>query len=451
MAKLWLTHVRAAALLVLAGIALASVPRTPAVAQEAVAWSSYVTPFPGRGTYTIEIAGDSWAEGLLDGLRASFEGDARVEIARRRRALTSIVRAEFEAQVSSLFEDLGRSPADVLVVMTGVGDRQSLRLAGGARFRFGSERWRTEYGKRIDQLMKLAKSKRLAVYWVGLPIVRRAEAQDDVRVINEIIREKAYLNGIRFIDTWAGFAEEEGQYSAYGPDVAGTIRLLRDGDGVHFTSAGNRKLAHFVDRQMKRDIATAESERRLPLDGGASEMARLARLAPEDSPVKKALAEAAKKRAERSKASIRAAAGKQPRGPLAPPGVQDQPADKSRVTVRVTGRGGKEESFTIDIVRPAIPAAVLAHVTRRTSPDVATPMGDTVDGDTIGGLTALSSITPTGDTSGGPQRRTTPLTQAAYYRVLIKGERLAPKPGRADDFSWMASKATGKEADRPKQ
>jgi hypothetical protein len=28
---------------------------------------------------------------------------------------------------------------------------------------------------------------------------------------------------------------------------------------------------------------------------------------------------------------------------------------------------------------------------------------------------------------------------AAYYRVLIKGEQLKPKAGRADDFTWPRS------------
>jgi hypothetical protein len=32
-----------------------------------------------------------------------------------------------------------------------------------------------------------------------------------------------------------------------------------------------------------------------------------------------------------------------------------------------------------------------------------------------------------------------PLTQRPYYRVLIKGEQLKPKAGRADDFTWPRS------------
>ena len=38
-------------------------------------------------------------------------------------------------------------------------------------------------------------------------------------------------------------------------------------------------------------------------------------------------------------------------------------------------------------------------------------------------------------TGSGPGRRQAP-SQAPYYHVLIKGERLTPKPGRADDLTW---------------
>jgi hypothetical protein len=32
-----------------------------------------------------------------------------------------------------------------------------------------------------------------------------------------------------------------------------------------------------------------------------------------------------------------------------------------------------------------------------------------------------------------------PLAQRPYYKVLIQGEGLEPKSGRADDFSWPPS------------
>jgi len=35
--------------------------------------------------------------------------------------------------------------------------------------------------------------------------------------------------------------------------------------------------------------------------------------------------------------------------------------------------------------------------------------------------------------------RRLPVTERLYYKTLVKGEALKPKPGRADDFKWPRS------------
>jgi len=54
--------------------------------------------------------------------------------------------------------------------------------------------------------------------------------------------------GIVYVDVWDGFVDEDGRFAQSGPDFEGQTRRLRAGDGVHFTQAGARKLAHFVER-----------------------------------------------------------------------------------------------------------------------------------------------------------------------------------------------------------
>ena len=60
-------------------------------------------------------------------------------------------------------------------------------------------------------------------------------------------------------------------------------------------------------------------------------------------------------------------------------------------------------------------------------------MGDELADDVGGGLVVLNSVTAAASGPGGP-RRVSP--GQPYYQVWIKGERLMPRPGRADDFSW---------------
>ena len=291
--------------------------------------------------------------------------------------------------------------------------------------------------------MKVLKKGGRAVYLVGLPNMRRWQDNERAQVINDILRERAYLNGARYIDAYASFIDEGGGYSDWGPDVTGKVKRLRDTDGVHFTDAGYRKLAHFVERELKRDMAQARKERSIPLAGDASEQEKV-------NPDKVRLkAEAARAPAPARRTRLRsrqAPALPTADGAPAADGARDQKADPGKVDIKVAGEAGTEQVISVDIVRPAIPAAIVALVTRKQSADQATQMGDILVDQIPGGLTVMSSIVPPRGGAGG--RRLSP-TQTPYYRVFERGERLPSKPGRADDFTWPRPQAGAEIAGEP--
>ena len=64
------------------------------------------------------------------------------------------------------------------------------------------------------------------------------------------------------------------------------------------------------------------------------------------------------------------------------------------------------------------------------------PDSEMISADLNGELTALASISSVSDPSLASSKPRLPLAQRPYYRVLIKGEQLEPKDGRADDFAW---------------
>ena len=402
-----------------------------AAAQEGPTGTSYLTPFPEADTYKLQAYGDAFAEGLIEGLNEAFAGDRRLQVARKHRALSGIARADFDSEMK--VEEASREPLNIAVIMIGYGDRISIRQDARERFVLGSPEWREEYGRRVDRFIKILKRRNIAIYWVSQPIMRRYEVNDPAQMMNDIVRDKAYLNGIKFIDIGAQFADEAGNYSAYGPDITGRQRLLREADGILFTYAGNRKLALFVEQEIKRDFSQARKERSIPLAGSESEQERISALRPR-APAEPEGAGASKSgtpSAPEGKATPSAAA--QAPG-LVGDGALDQKADNGRITLKSIGAAGREEAFTLDLPRPAIPSAVVALVTRNQSSERPQAMGDVVADDIGGGLVVLSSITPASSGSG-LNRRQAP-SQAPYYHVLIKGERLQPKPGRADDFGW---------------
>jgi hypothetical protein len=405
--------------------ALALLPARGALAQDGFRGTSYITPFPAGDIYRMQVYGDAFAEGLLGGLVDSFTGDMRLQLQRRRRAIAGITRFAFNDEIKA--EEAGRDAVHIAVVMIGYNERYQIRTSPRERIDFGTEAWREEYGRRVDRLARTLRKRGMAVYWVGLPLMRRPEINDTAQLVNDVVRERAYLNGIRYIDIAAHFSDELGNYTPYGPDVAGRQRLVREADGVLFTWAGFRKLAHFVEREIKRDLTLARSERSIPLAGSEAEQKRIAALRPRlpgQDPRGKARAGAAKA-SEGSKGAPNLAS----RGPAG----GDPKADHGRIVLKTVAASGREDTVTLELPRPAIPPAVLQLITRKETGNRPSPMGDSLADDVGGGIVVLSSVTPLGTGAAGP-RKAAP--GQPYYQVWFKGERLPPKPGRSDDMSW---------------
>jgi hypothetical protein len=410
-------------------------PTPPGAAQEEPTGTSYITPFPEGDVYKLQAYGDPFGEGLLGGLTEAFAGDTRLDLARRHRALAGLARAEFDDEMKT--EEASKDTFHIGVVMLGFWDRIHMRISPRDRLVLGSSEWREEYGKRVDRLIKTLKRKGLALYWVGLPIMRRSDVNETAQAMNDIVRERAYLNGIKFIDIQAQFADESGNYAPYGPDISGKQRLLREADGMLFTGAGNRKLALFVEQEIKRDLNLAKNERAIPLAGNEAEQKRVAALRPRPAGEGGTGWKGTVATASDGKSASPKAAANAREAPVADTS-NDQKADNGRITLKSIGAGGREEAVTVDIPRPAIPSAVVALVTRKESSDRPSQMGDVVADDVGDGLVVLSSITPATTMGPGPSRRLAP-SLSPNYQVLIKGERPTPKPGRADDFAWPRS------------
>ena len=377
----------------------------------------YITPFPEGDRYRLVVFGDSLGDGIWSGLYRAFKPDANVDVIKKSRVSTGFVRVDYYDWNSQLKNILGAETVHIAVIMFGANDMQSIR--GKRRYhRIGTEGWREIYGKRIDTFIKSLKGSRAAIYWVGLPIMRSKTHNQNMQVMNEIFREKAFLNGVKFIDTFNGFADQFGRYSAYGPDLSGQIRKLRARDGVHFTMRGYRKLAHFVEREIRRDMRTAKSERNIPLAGSEAEQARAM-----------GRGRSLQNRGRRGKIDSKSRRRKYDESAAYEDGRRTTSATPQQSNA---DRKSGKAIAGVTLVRPKLLDAAVAT-------GGYAPQGETIAGEMGDGLTALASISPINDPNLTTARRQLPLSQRPYYRVLIKGEQVRPKTGRADDFAWPRS------------
>ena len=141
-------------------------------------------------------------------------------------------------------------------------EQQGKRASGVIEFR--TDKWAEIYSRRIDETIAALKSKGVPVFWVGLPSLRGTRSTADVVYLNDLYRARAERAGAVYIDVWDGFVDEAGKYSNVGPDFEGQVRRLRSNDGVYFSKYGARKLAHYVERELRRYMSNRSLQISLP-------------------------------------------------------------------------------------------------------------------------------------------------------------------------------------------
>ncbi|MGF7162089.1 hypothetical protein FHS85_003732 [Rhodoligotrophos appendicifer] len=208
--------------------------------------------------YTVLVIGDNMAGGLWAGMGRVLAGEEKLQLEGRYREGSGFARADLYDWVAALPGILDRNQVHTAVVLVGSNDGQDMRV-GDKRIPFGSPEWQTAYEKVVDAFLTEMKRRSIAVYWVSLPPMARAEYDSAMQKINGVVKARAEKLGVKFIDIRKDFSDEDGRYTEMGvtPDD-GVMRRLRDRDGVNFLKRGNDKMASLVLDVIREDIKTAE-------------------------------------------------------------------------------------------------------------------------------------------------------------------------------------------------
>ena len=207
---------------------------------------------PVEATFHVEVIGDSMAVLAADGLKDAFTDKPEIAVIDKARDASGLVRDDYFDWVK-FATDLpgGKDKIDFVVVMLGINDLQPLR-DGTDMLDPLSDPWRDRYGQRVEAVVAPIRAAHIPVAWVGLPPMRTERVNAEAIKLNEIYKEHAEKAGAKYIDIWDAFADENGQYDAFGPSIDGQNVKLRGGDGIHFTKAGARKVAHFLEAEIRR-------------------------------------------------------------------------------------------------------------------------------------------------------------------------------------------------------
>lgn len=200
----------------------------------------------------VLVIGDTLAGQIAEGLEDSLGDRADVAVVNKAKADSGLVRTDFYDWPKAAGELLaGDAKVMVGVVVLGPNDRQVIR-EGEITHEPLSERWLQLYKARIEAVATAFSAKRVPLIWVGAPPMQNARLSADLTTLNDLFRKGAEAAGGEFVDLWGAYVDSENRYAAIGPDVNGQTARLRLGDGVHFTKAGARKAAHFIDVVIRR-------------------------------------------------------------------------------------------------------------------------------------------------------------------------------------------------------
>jgi hypothetical protein len=276
---------------------------------------------------TVVVMGDGMSDWLGYGLEDAFSDDPGVVIVRKDKQRSGLIRYDSKSDLDwwhAVRDILSKQKANYVVMMLGLNDRENIRekdvakedekrkaekeqaknaankdaqkkdQAGATQdkkqdnkqdkkseqdkksnvaperktangiLEFRSDLWAKVYSRRIDETIAALKSKGVPVFWVGLPSIRGTKSTADAVYLNDLFRARAERAGINYIDVWDGFVDDAGKYASYGPDYEGQTRRLRSADGVFFTKSGARKLAHYVEREIRRYMSNRSLQVVLP-------------------------------------------------------------------------------------------------------------------------------------------------------------------------------------------
>jgi hypothetical protein len=274
---------------------------------------------PVAPTTSVVVLGDGMADWLAYGLEDAFSDSPEIVVLRKNKIHSGLLRYDPKGDLDWWHvarDTVAQEKANYVVMMLGVSDRQNIRerdlvkeadkkkgkdkdqadksgtdkdaqskdkeqsddqeqsnivspesqpgkKANGV-IEFRSDQWAEIYSKRIDDTIAALKGRGVPVFWVGLPSIRGTRSTADAVYLNDLYRARAERAGAIYIDVWDGFVDEGGKYSNFGPDYEGQMRRLRSSDGVFFTKSGALKLAHYVEREIRRNMSSRVTPVALP-------------------------------------------------------------------------------------------------------------------------------------------------------------------------------------------
>ncbi|HYD11874.1 MAG TPA: DUF459 domain-containing protein [Allosphingosinicella sp.] len=208
-------------------------------------------------TIRIGVFGDSFGDGVWAGVYNILRGDDRYEVRQFSERSTGFTRYRSLNLLDDARAKLDRNPVDIAIISYGANDTQGIYLDGRGH-QFMSEGWQRIVTERVTAIITLMRERGIQVYWVGLPKMREAQFDTDIRAMNAFFTSRMQALGVPYIETATLSTGADGQFAPYLTDPRTRERFnARTNDGVHMTIPGYILVMRPLTDRIRRSVAAA--------------------------------------------------------------------------------------------------------------------------------------------------------------------------------------------------
>ena len=202
-----------------------------------------------RHRLRVVIVGDSLAAGLGYFAERVFR-PRLVVVSGQGRISTGLARPDYFNWPFTMHRIVDRFDPDLVIVMLGENDHQSLQTVHGRReAQIGTSAWPNAYQGRVEGMMRIATSEGAKVVWAGLPVAANPDLRAHSLRQNAIFERAAdRVDDVTYFDAWRRFRAPKGGYTAYFREGKRVI-LIRAADGLHFNAVGYTILAREIAKR----------------------------------------------------------------------------------------------------------------------------------------------------------------------------------------------------------
>ncbi len=200
----------------------------------------------------VFFAGDSMMQGVAPHVKATLHKKYGIKSIDLSKQSTGLTYPSFFNWPKTITTTLNKNPSiSLLVVFLGANDPWNMpNPKGGKYLKFQSEEWEQVYREKIRQIITTAREHNVDIMWLEIPDMRKKKLNKGVRYLNTIYQSEIDNAGAFYLPTQFLLTGKTVGYSKY-VDTGVKKIAVRTNDGIHFTRAGQKRIANRILHYIK--------------------------------------------------------------------------------------------------------------------------------------------------------------------------------------------------------